>query len=371
MLGKNYLKLSLLPKKEILKAIKLLAKNIMGKPTGPDEFTLIKKDGSIIYVEISTYPVKINNSTYALGIARDITEKKLAQEALFVSEERFKTIFNSANDCIMIYDLDENILEINDKAYKRLGFSKNDLLNKSISSISTLEYFKKLIETKQELLKKGNLIFETIITLKNGKNIPVEISSKVINYKNNKAILSVLRDITERKKIEELIRKLAYKDPLTDLPNRLLFAEHFKLIKANAERNNKKFAIMLADLDNFKIINDTFGHDIGDELLKHIGKRFVSTLREEDIVARIGGDEFLFLIPEIKSIESAGKVAEKLVTSFRRQFIILNHIIHTTISIGVSIFPDHGKTYDILVKKADSSMYKVKRESRNNYNISE
>lgn len=371
LLGKSFLKLSILPKKEIPKALKLLVKNMLGKPTGPDEFALVRKDRSVIYAEISTFPVKMNNSVYVLGIARDITEKKQAQQELLISEEKFRTIFNSANDCIIIYDLDGNILEINDKAYKRLGFLRNDILNKSISNADTLEYFKKLNGKKKELLKKGSLIFESIIPLKNGKKMPVEISSRIINYNHTKAVLSISRDNTERKKIEELIRELAYKDSLTDLPNRLLFTEHFKLIKANAERNKEKFAIMLADLDNFKTVNDTLGHDMGDKLLKHLSKRFVSTLRKEDIVARIGGDEFLLLIPELKSIEDAKKVAEKLVTSFQRQFVILNHIIHTTLSIGISIFPDNGKTYDILVKKADSAMYLVKENGRNNYKISE
>jgi len=371
LLGKSYLSLSILPKKEISKALKLLAKNLQGRPTGPDEFCLTKKDGNIVYVEISTYPVKIDNSTYILGIARDITEKKQIQQEILKSEEKFKTIFNSANDCIMIYDLDGKILEVNDRACKRLGLLRNDILNKSISDADIYEYFEELGNTVNELIKKGSLIFESIFILKNGKKVPVEISSKIINYNNIKAVLSISRDITERKKIEELIRNLAYKDPLTDLPNRLLLTEHFNLTKANAERNNKKFAIMLIDLDNFKKINDSLGHNIGDKVLRHVGKRFVSILRKEDIAARIGGDEFLLLISDIKSTEDVKKVAEKLLTRFRIQFIILNHIIHLTLSIGISIFPDHGKTYDALLKKADSTMYQVKNENRNNYKISE
>ena len=105
--------------------------------------------------------------------------------------------------------------------------------------------------------------------------------------------------------------------------------------------------------------------------MKHVGKRFTSVLRKEDIIARIGGDEFLLLIPEIKSIENIKKVAEKLLARFRRQFVVLNHIIRVTLSIGISIFPDHGRTNDILIKKADSAMYQAKRKSRNNYKISE
>lgn len=369
MLGKSYLKLSILPKKEIPKASKLLVKNLLGKPTGPDEFTLIRKDGSAISVEISTYPVKINNSTYVLGIARDITEKKKAQQDILLSQEKFKTIFNSANDCLLIHDLEGNILEANDKACKRLGHSRDELLNAPLSGEDSPEYFKKISDMKNELYKKGGLIFESLSTLKNGKKVPVEISSKIINYNGSKAVLSILRDISERKKIEELIRELAYKDALTDLPNRVLFNEHFNLIKASSERNNKKFAIMFIDLDNFKMVNDSLGHNIGDKLLKNVGRRLVSILRKEDIVARIGGDEFLLLIPEIKSIEDAKKVAEKLLSSFRKQFILLNHIISTTLSIGISIFPDDGRNYDTLIKKADNVMYQVKKSGRNNYKI--
>lgn len=369
MLGKSFLKLSILPKKEIPKASKLLLINLVGKPTGPDEFTLIRKDGNAISVEISTYPVKINNSTYVLGIARDITEKKKAQQDILLSQEKFKTIFNSANDCILIHDLEGNILEVNDKACKRLGHSRGELLNAPLSEEDSPQYFKKISDMKNELYKKGGLIFESLSTLKNGNKVPVEISSKIINYNGFEAVLSISRDISERKKIEELIRELAYKDALTDLPNRALFNEQFNLIKASSERNNKKFAIMLIDLDNFKMVNDNLGHNMGDKLLKNVGKRLVSILRKEDIVARIGGDEFLLLIPEIKSIEDAKKVAEKIVISFQKQFVILNNIISTTLSLGISIFPDDSTNYDTLIKKADTAMYQVKKSGRNNYKI--
>jgi len=369
LLGKSFLKLPILPKKEIHKVTKLLMKNMSGKPTGPDEFTLIRKDGIAISVEIITYAVKINNSMHVLGIARDITEVKKAQHDILLSQEKFRTIFNNANDCILIHDLEGNILELNDKARKRLGHSSNDLSNGSLPEENLPEYFKKIKDMKNELYKNGGLIFESVSILKNGKKIPVEISSKIIDYNGGKAVLSISRDISERKKIEELIRELAYKDILTNLPNRVLFNEQFKIVKANSERNNKKFAIMLIDIDNFKLVNDNLGHNIGDELLKNVGERFISILRKEDVVARIGGDEFSLLIPEIKSIEDAEKVAEKLVNSFQQRFIILNHAVSATLSIGISIFPDDGRNYNTLTKKADTAMYQAKQSGRNNYRV--
>ncbi len=369
LVGKSFLKLSMLPKKEIPRASKLLAKNLIGRPTGPDEFSLISKDGKTVFVEISTYPIKLEKNTYVLGIARDITEKKKAQEQIFHSQEKFKNIFDNANDCILIHDMEGRILEVNEKACKRLGYSRADIINKPIWNEDTLEYSKKIDEMKGDLLKKGSLIFESVNTLKNGKKIPVEISSKLINFDGTRAVLSISRDISERKKIEALIRDLAYKDALTDLPNRLLFMEHFNHIRANSLRNKKKFAIMLIDLDYFKKINDTLGHDIGDKILKYSGKRLVSVLRKEDVVARIGGDEFMLLIPEINDSAAAEKVAEKLVYSFRKQFVMFGQNISTTLSIGISIFPDDGRTYDTLTKKADTAMYRVKREGRNNYRL--
>ncbi|MGM0365068.1 MAG: diguanylate cyclase domain-containing protein [Actinomycetota bacterium] len=370
LVGKNFLKLNLLHKKDIPKAVKMLARNLIRKPTGPDEFTLIREDGSRIIVEISTHPVKVDNSIFVLGVARDITEIKKDQQQIAQSEEKFRTIFSSANDCIIIHDFEGRILEINDKACNRLDYKREEILNRKISGPETLEYVKKFNELKDKLIKKKNLVFESVLTLKNGQKAPVEISSKIINYDGKEAVLSISRDITERKKIEELMRELAYKDSVTDLPNRLLFEEQFNLIKEQSLRGKKKFALMMTDLDNFKEVNDTLGHDVGDKLLKNAAKRFKDILRKQDVVARIGGDEFLILIPDIKGRSDAEKVADKVVDGFRKRFVVANHNINITLSMGISIFPDHSRNYIALVKKADTAMYAVKNSGRNNYKLS-
>jgi diguanylate cyclase (GGDEF)-like protein/PAS domain S-box-containing protein len=369
LIGKNFLKLKLLDKKDILKATKMLGRNLLKKPTGPDEFTLIRKDGTRIITEISTHPVKVGNNIFVLGIARDITEIKKAQQKIVRSEEKFRTIFNSANDCMIIHDFEGSVLEINDKACSRFNYKREEILNKKMYRPETLEYLKKFNELKNKLIKKRNLVFETIIPLKDKHEIPVEISSKIINYDDKKVILSISRDITERKKIEKLMKDLAYRDALTDLPNRLLFEEQFKLMKENSLRNKKRFALMMTDLDHFKEVNDTLGHGIGDRLLKSVAKRFRDILRKQDVVARVGGDEFLILIPDIKNGEDAEKVADKIVKGFRKKFIISNHRINITLSMGISIFPDHSTDDNALIKKADIAMYAVKNSERNNYRL--
>lgn len=369
LIGKNFLKLKLLDKKDIPKAAKMLGRNLLKKPTGPDEFTLIRKDGTRITTEISTHPVKVGNNIFVLGVARDITEIKKAQQEIARSEEKFRTIFNSASDCMIIHDFEGVVLEINDKACSRFNYKREGILNQKMSRPETLEYLKKFHELKNKLIKKRNLVFEAIIPLKDGQKIPVEISSKIINYDDKKVILSISRDITERKKVEKLMRDLAYEDALTELPNRLLFDEQFKLIKENSLRNKKKFALMMTDLDHFKEVNDTLGHGIGDRLLKSTAKRFRDILRKQDIVARVGGDEFLILIPDIKNGEDAEKVADKIVKGFRKKFIISNHRINITLSMGISIFPDHGTDDNALIKKADIAMYTVKNSRRDNYSL--
>lgn len=349
----------------------MLARGFLGKSTGPDEFTLIRKDGRRIIVELRTHPVKVDNKILILGVALDITEAKKAQQKIAKSEEKFRTIFNSANDCIIIHDFEGRILEINDKACSRFNFKREEILNQKMTGPETIEYVKKFNEKKDELVKNKKIVFESSITFKNGQNAPMEISSKIINYEGEKAVLSISRNIAERKKIEELMKKLAYNDYLTELPNRLLFEQQFKLIKEQSIRGKKKFALMMTDLDRFKEVNDTLGHNIGDKLLKEAAKRFRDILRKQDIVARVGGDEFLILLPDIKNSEDAEKVADKLIKGFRKGFVVSNHKIDVTLSMGISIFPDYGSDYKALIKRADTAMYIIKDSGRDNYKLFE
>ncbi|MDZ7837599.1 MAG: diguanylate cyclase [Actinomycetota bacterium] len=371
LIGKSFLKLNLLQKKDIAKAVKMLARGLLGKSTGPDEFTLIRKDGNRIIVELSTHPVRVDKKIFILGVARDITEEKKAQQKIAKSEEKFRTIFNSANDCIIIHDFEGRLLEINDRACSRFNFKREEILNQKMTGPETVEYVKKFNEKKDELVKNKKLVFESSIIFKNGQKAPVEISSKIIDYEGTKAVLSISRDIAERKKIEELMRELAYNDYLTGLPNRLLFEQQFKLIKEQSIRGKKKFAVMMTDLDRFKEVNDTLGHGIGDKLLKEAAKRFRDILRKQDIVARVGGDEFLILLPDIKNSEDAEKVADKLIKGFRKGFTVSNHKVDVTLSMGISIFPDHSRDYKALIKKADTAMYIIKDSGRDNYKLFE
>ncbi len=174
-------------------------------------------------------------------------------------------------------------------------------------------------------------------------------------------------EIAERKKAEETIKHMAYRDPLTSLPNRRLFTDRLTMALTHSQRNQQKLAVMLLDMDHFKEVNDTLGHGEGDRLLQVVGERLTRLLRKGDTVARMGGDEFMLLLPEITGEKSAVKVAANILKALRDTFVFDGHEIHATASIGIAIYPDDGGDGNILVKRADNAMYLAKNQGRNNY----
>lgn len=175
------------------------------------------------------------------------------------------------------------------------------------------------------------------------------------------------REITERKQMEEIIKHQAHHDALTGLPNRRLFMDILSIELALAKRSRKRFAVLFLDLDRFKYINDTLGHDIGDELLKQVAARFKGTIRQSDIVARIGGDEFNILLNDVPHSEDISIIADKIVNSFKKSFSIRSHELYIQTSIGISIYPDDGTDIERLFKSADIAMYNAKEQGGNTY----
>ncbi|RPJ07389.1 MAG: diguanylate cyclase, partial [Spirochaetaceae bacterium] len=182
-------------------------------------------------------------------------------------------------------------------------------------------------------------------------------------------ILLAIEDITERKQTEEKIRQMAFHDSLTGLPNRKLFSDRLGITLTHARRNQKKAGIMMFDLDNFKDVNDILGHDVGDILLKETAERLSASLREGDTVARFGGDEFVLILPDLEKIEDAIQVAQKIVDRFRKPFLVDNHRLVVTSSIGIAIFPNDGLDERILLKNADIAMYQAKQAGRARYQL--
>ncbi len=179
-------------------------------------------------------------------------------------------------------------------------------------------------------------------------------------------LVRAMRYAIERKRAEETIRQLAYHDFLTGLPNRRLFHDRLNVEIARAHRNRQKLAVMLLDLDNFKDVNDTLGHSVGDQLLQAVGERLTSLLRQSDTVARMGGDEFMLILPESDGDEDAVAVAVKVLEAFRKPFEFDGHQVRITTSVGIALYPDDGEDWDTLMKNVDIAMYRAKDRGRDN-----
>jgi diguanylate cyclase (GGDEF)-like protein/PAS domain S-box-containing protein len=206
---------------------------------------------------------------------------------------------------------------------------------------------------------------------KNGEIFPEWLTINVIRDEDGaiSQYAAIFSDITERKKTEERIKNLAYFDVLTGLPNRRLFTDRLQIAIANAHRHNLPLAIMFLDLDLFKRINDSLGHGVGDQVLVETAARVAHCIREGDTVARLGGDEFTILLPEIDHMEDAAKLAERVIAQVKQPFMIDDHELYVTTSVGIAVYPEDGTTVETLIKNADTAMYRAKDLGRNSYQM--
>lgn len=296
----------------------------------------------------------------------EIQERKQAQEELI----KLSQAVEQSPAMVLITDLEGTIEYVNPKFTEitgympseaignnprilRSGFQPAEFYGEFWSTIKSGKDWKGEFHNKK---KNGEMFWESaqVTSIRN-------TGGKITHY------LKVSDDISERKRLEQNMEYLAHHDTLTGLPNRLLFSDRLNHAIARAHRNGKKVAVMILDLDNFKNVNDTLGHDAGDMLLNMVVTRFMKHLREEDTASRMGGDEFNFLISDLSGTEGLQKVLQRMLGSFKEPFVIKNTALSVTPSIGVSIYPDDGNDLGTLIKKADIALYEVKASGKNNF----
>jgi len=349
--------------------------NAVGKTL---ELAAVRKDGKEIDIALSLSTVKIENAWHAVGIMQDITERKQAETDLRASEERYHFITDHTADHIWTMDLSMRYVYSSPAVIKLLGYTVEELLEKSFDYFFTPESLvmaQKLLAKELETDKDPHADPNRILTLqselyrKDGRLVWLESSLTFIRDESLKpvGILGVSRDITERKKSEEQIKHLATHDLLTDLPTLRLARDRMSVAINMARRYKKGVALMFVDLDGFKSVNDTLGHDAGDFVLKEIAIRLLSCVRETDTVARIGGDEFLIIATEMNSPENAAQIAEKVLKLVSQPIAFNGQQAKVGTSIGIALFPDHGDNMDQLIKLADETMYKVKNAGKNGF----
>ena len=283
-----------------------------------------------------------------------------------MSEDRYRILFDLAADCLMILDLDGTIMDINRTGLEQRGYTRDEMVGMHITLLDPPEFAAKVPKRLEDVEKRGFSVFESAHMRKDGSVIPVEINTRVIELDGKKVMFSVIRDIAGRKTVEQRIAQLAHFDELTNLPNRNLFYDRLDQAVARAKRYHQKFAVLYMDLDGFKQVNDEFGHHVGDSLLGMVAERLIRSARDMDTVARVGGDEFVFILNNIDHADNVSMVANKILESLSRPFVAKERSCSIGCSIGISIFPDDTDNAETLVKMADDAMYIAKKGGKNN-----
>ncbi len=336
-----------------------------GEPGKGFDNELMRKDGTKRHVEASI-SLKKDSSGRPVGfrgIVRDITERKRFEKVLQQERETFFSILQKEPYGALLIDMDETFLYVNPEFSAITGYSREDVPNGREwfrKAYPDPEYRHKVIATwKSDIAPRKGIDRVWSVVCKNGEVKEIEFR---LTFLDDGRIIVMLSDVTERKRTEEELAYRATHDLLTGLPNRMLFKDRFSVAVAQAQRVHKKLAVVFLDLDRFKEVNDTLGHNVGDRLLCAVGNRLTEFVRKTDTVARIGGDEFLLLLAEIDRVEDATAIARKAAESIQDHFIVNGHEIFITASIGIAFYPDDGNEVDTLVNRADKVMYSVKQK---------
>jgi diguanylate cyclase (GGDEF)-like protein/PAS domain S-box-containing protein len=317
-------------------------------------------------------PIKNKNGNVEklMGITEDITERKKAEEAIEQNEIFLNTLLNSIPIPIFYKDRDGRYTGFNRAYEKFFGATKEKLIGKTVFDISPPELAKIYYAKDNELLESGvEQEYESQVKNTFGVIRDVIFNKAVFTDSQGKisGMIGAILDITERKLAEEQIKHLATHDLLTDLPSLRLAKDRLATAINLARRYKKSAAVMFIDLDGFKAVNDTLGHDAGDFVLKQLAQRMLSCVRKTDTVARIGGDEFLIIATELHIPDNAAKIAEKLIHQISQPIIFNGRQAVVGASIGIALFPADDMDMDQLIKKADEAMYRIKKAGKSGF----
>ena len=329
------------------------------------ELAGVRKDGTEFPIELSMAKWDIDDGSFFTGFVRDITKRKNAEGRLQLAAQ----VFKQSNEGITITDAERNIVLVNHAFTDITGFGELEVIGRNPrllssgshdqafyrrmwASIDANGYWEGEVWNRR---KDGGVYLEwlSITSVRDSDDL-------VTNY------IGIFSDITRQKVDEERIRNLAHFDPLTGLANRVLLSDRVQQAIEMAKRNAAPLALLILDLDNFKNVNDSLGHTVGDRLLVEIAARLKATVRAQDTLARLGGDEFILVLPDTDA-DGAAHVAEKLLATVAQLYQIGQHELVVTPSVGIAMFPGDGTNYDTLFKCADTAMYRAKRDGRNLY----
>lgn len=322
------------------------------------------KDGEILDI-LATYRAINKGEILAVGMYKDFTEQIEIQRKLEASEDCYRNLVEFLPDAVIVHNK-HHIVFANPAGVNFLGQENlSSLVGRSIWKYIYSDNKERIKQSLVEVSEKNKLFKPTPNVEKilrfDYKVFYVEITSIPIEFNGESVMQILFRDVSDKKKYEMQLEKLAYHDPLTGLKNRRSFNDILEKTIESTRFTGEQHALMYLDLDKFKEVNDTLGHEMGDELLKHFAARLANNLRENSVICRIGGDEFLILIQSVSKLESVTRIVQRLYKVLQQPYHITEHIIEITASIGVSIFPQDGNNGKTLIKQADKALYEAKK----------
>ncbi len=330
-----------------------------------------KRSGELADVLISADLLELGGEVCIVGSVMDITDRKQAERQLRESERRFRDFAEAAGEYVWELDVDGRYTYVSRRVEQVLGYVPDELLGRRPMELMppgeaerVRDWFAQVMRSREafrnlehrSMSRSGSQVWQLV------SGVPiVDGEGRFVGYRGTAL------DITERKQAESRIAELATRDPLTGLPNRLLLSDRLARGITAAHREGGLLAVMFVDLDHFKRINDTLGHDIGDQLLREVAKRIGGVLRKGDTLSRLGGDEFVVVLEGLKAAEDAGQVARKLIDALSQPYDIEGHTLNTAASAGIAIYPTDGTDATTLMRHADTAMYVAKSSGRKNY----
>lgn len=341
-----------------------------GAPLRHFPMTIVRPDGCLHHLAFSGLPVDPVDGLYTgsyHGVAEDVTELRRSQEQLLLAER----VFENSAQAILITDPAGRIVSVNPAFTAITGYTVAEAVGENPRKFASGRHDASFYSAMWlELKNRNSWAGEVWDRRKNGEVFPKWLTIDAVHDATSGEIshyVGIFSDISEQKENEARIEHLAYHDALTGLPNRYALNARLHQSVADARRNGTYLALMFMDLDRFKTVNDSLGHDIGDQLLVTVARRIRNVLRESDTVARLGGDEFVIVVPGIATPEDAARVAEKVITEVGMPMVLAGHSLHTSPSIGIGLFPGDGGSVETLMKNADAAMYYAKQHGRNTF----
>ena len=373
VLGQDYFEL-FLPRQKWNEVDDDLKQVLAGRESRDFENAIRSVDGSkrIIAWNVSRMDDAAGRVIGIVAIGQDMTVRRQAEAALRENELKFRTLFESANDAIFLMK-GERLIDCNTQALKMFGCQRHEIVGHTLIEFSP-EHQPDGRPSMEKALEKINAAFggesqsfEWRHIRQDGTPFDAEVSLNAFNLGGESYLQAIVRDITERMQAQQRLQYLAHHDALTSLPNRAMFLERLDHALTRARWTRRPLAVLFLDLDRFKNINDTLGHDIGDGALRVTAERLKSCVREGDTVARLGGDEFTVLLEDIANSADVPAVAQKITDALSRPFELEGREFAITTSIGISLFPNDGDDSLKLLRNADTAMYRAKDQGRNKF----